>query len=117
MPCEASSRHEAVRLVQMRQLAEDLKPLIDLFARERLQPFRAKALHRERAHHAAVEHGVFQYAAADLALRGDVAHEAPGKAVASACGIAHLVERQGRGPKRMMPSAEFPIAKENGGAI
>src|ERR1019366_4955844 len=116
MPCEASSRHEAVRLVQVRQLAEDLKPLIDLLARERLQALRAEALHRERAHHAAIEHGVLQHAAAHFALRSDVAHEAPGKTVARPGGIAHLVQWQRRGPKRMMPSGEFSIAKENRGA-
>src|ERR1019366_7714517 len=98
----------------MRQFAEDLKPLIDLFARARLQALRAEALHRESAHHAAIEHGVFQHAAADFALRGDVAHEAPSKTVAGAGGIAHLVQRQRRSPKRMMPSGEFSIAKENG---
>src|ERR1035438_9671995 len=101
----------------MRQLPKHLKPFIDLLARKRLQPLRAEALYRERAHHAAIEHGVLEHAAADFALRGDVAHEAPGKTVAGAGGIADLVQRQGRSTERMMPSGEFPIAKENRGAI
>src|ERR1035437_240751 len=101
----------------MRQLAKYLKPQVDLFARERLQTFRAKLLHRKGTHDAAIEHGLFQHPAAYLALRGDVAHEAAGKAIPSAGRIADLVQRQRRSPERMMPSGEFPVAKENGRTV
>ena len=57
-----------------------------------------------------------QHATADFALRGDVAHEAAGKAVARAGGIAHLVERQRRSAEGMLTAA-IAIAEKNGRAV
>src|SRR5271166_3024565 len=116
---KSSSTHTQNELesVQMRQLAKDLEPLVDLVAGERLQPLSTKPLHRKRAHNAAVEHGVFQHAAVYFALRGNVSHEASGKAVAGASGIAHFVQGQSRRAKRMMSSGEFAIAEEDGRTV
>src|SRR5438309_303498 len=101
----------------MRQFAERVEAVVDLIASDRLQALRAEALDRERPHHAAVEHGVLQHTAVHFSLRGDVAHEAPGEAVARAGGVAYFVQRQRGSPKRMMPTRELAITKEDGGTV
>src|SRR4051794_25755765 len=81
-------------LLEVRELAEEREARLDLLARERAQALGAEAFHRERAHHAAVEHRPLQHLAIELALGRDVSHEAAGKAVAGAGRIADLIERQ-----------------------
>ena len=54
--------------VKVGQLAEQSEALVDLLARELLQPLGAKALHRKRAHHAAVKHGSSKSARSEFAL-------------------------------------------------
>src|ERR1039458_10675755 len=56
--------------VKVRQLAEENEAVVNLLARELLQPFGAKALARKRTHHAAVEHGAPIGSRSDLRLRG-----------------------------------------------
>src|SRR5581483_12199839 len=105
-------------LLKVRQLAENLKTCFDLVARDALQAPGAEVLDGKRSHHAAVEHGVLQRLACDLALRGDVAHESSGKGIPSARGIFHLVDRQSRSPERMTSEAtECSFAEEDGRSI
>src|SRR5215472_18446737 len=103
--------------VDVRQLAEDLVTFLDLLARQLLQPFGAKSLDGKRAHHAAIEHGAFEDVARELVLRGDVAHEAAGKAVAGTRGIDHGLDRQGGRAEGMPPDSECAFFKEDGGAV
>src|SRR5579875_975476 len=46
------------RCIKVRYLLKQLEACIDLFARHVLQALRAKPFYRERAHHAAIEHGL-----------------------------------------------------------
>ena len=82
--------------VKVRELAEDVEARIDFGARELLQALRAEALAGKGAHDAAVEHGVAPGGGRELGLRGEIAEEAAGKAVARAGGIDDLLEREGR---------------------
>src|SRR5271165_5464135 len=92
--------------VKMRKLAEESEALINLLSRERLHPFRTKALHRKGAHDAAIEHGMFEILQGDLGLGGEISEEAAGEGIACTRGIDHLVERQGRSPKGRRRAAE-----------
>ena len=83
--------------VKMRKLAKEGETLIDLLSRERLHLFRTEALHREGAHHAAIEHGMFETLQRDLWLGGKKPEESAGEGIASARGIHHFIQRQRRG--------------------
>ena len=82
--------------VKVRQLAEKDEAVVDLLAGELLQPLGAKALARKRAHHAAVKHGAPKGGRRELGLRGQIAEEPAGKAVARAGRVDHFFQRQRR---------------------
>ncbi len=82
--------------VKVRDLAEDIEARVDFGARELLQALRAEALAGIGAHDAAVKHGVAPGGGRELGLRGQIAEEASGKAVARAGGIDDFFEREGR---------------------
>src|ERR1035441_5448792 len=88
-------------LVKVRQLAEKVEASVDLRACEFLHPLSAEALAGKGAHHATVEHGAAVGGRSQLALRGQIAEEAAGKAVACAGGVDDLFERQGRSPENL----------------
>src|SRR5579863_5883555 len=88
------SAREMERSVKVRQLAEEDEALVDLLAGERLNALGAKALDREGAHYAAVEHGAAEGGGGEFALRGEIAEETAGKAVARAGGIDDFLQRQ-----------------------
>src|ERR1035441_5625128 len=90
--------------VKVSQLAENGEAVVDLFARELLQPLGAEALASEGTHHAAVEHGAAEGGWSEFARcggRGQVAEESSRKAVARAGEIDHFFQRQRRGAERV----------------
>src|SRR4051794_40719860 len=66
-------------LANVREFTEDLVTCVDLFTSERLQALRTKALDRERAHHATIEHRPLEDLTVEFFLRGNVTHKAAGK--------------------------------------
>src|SRR5580658_4164580 len=79
--CESEGASFSVS-IKMRQLAEEHKALVNFFARQCLQPFRAKPLHGKRPHHAAIEHRSLERARSDFFLRRQIAEESAGKRIA-----------------------------------
>src|ERR1035437_1214116 len=67
------------RGVKMRNLPEEFKPRVNLLTRHRLQALGAEALHRERPHHAAVEHRPAKDCRSQFRLRSQVTVESAGK--------------------------------------
>src|ERR1019366_9270875 len=88
--------------VKVGQLAEEGEAVIDFLARELLEALGAEALHRERAHDAAIEHGAMIDGGGEFGLRGEIAEEAAGKAVARASGVDYFFERKCGDVKRTM---------------
>src|ERR1039458_3425512 len=85
--------------VNVSQLAEEDEAVVDLLAGKRLQPLGAKAFARERAHHAAVKHGAAIGGRCEFGLRGQVAEESAGKAVARTGWIHHHFQWKPRRPE------------------
>ena len=85
--------------VKVRELAEDDEAFVNLLAGELLEALGSEALAGVGAHDAAVEHGAAEDGRSELGLRGEVAEEAAGKAVASAGGIDDFFEREGGCPE------------------
>ena len=83
-----------------------LKRVVDFGARELLQALGAEALAGKGAHHAAVKHGAAEGVRRELGLRGEIAEEAAGKAVARAGGIDDFFERQCRRPEGAAPRSQ-----------
>src|ERR1700733_11559001 len=79
--------------VKMRKLTEESEALIDLLSRERLHTLCPEALHRKRAHHAAIKHGVFKTLQRHLRLRGKISEEPAGKGIARPRGVHDLIQR------------------------
>src|SRR5713226_6882984 len=67
----------------------------DFGASQPAQAVQAEAFHGEAAHHRTIDHRPAQRRIAGAALAGQIAHEAAGKAVASARRVMHLVQREG----------------------
>src|ERR1700730_17758999 len=101
----------------MRQLAEDLKPLINLVAGQRLQSLRAEALDGKRSHHSAVKQRSLQHFAVQFLLRREVAHKSARKRISRSGRIFHFFDGQCRSAKRMMPNTKCAPAKENGRSV
>src|SRR5215469_15109733 len=106
-----------MRLLEVREFAEDLEALVDLFAGERLQTLRAEALDGERSHDSAIEEGTLQDLTIQLFLRGQVAHEAASEGVSSAGGIFHFVDRERGCAERMTSDAECTLSEEDGRTV
>src|ERR1700678_240237 len=100
-------------LIEMCQLAEDMKARVDFLARKVLQPFGSKTFHGKRSHHTTVEQSAFQHLAIDLTLRRDIAHESAGKGVTGSSRIFYFFDRERRGSKGMRSKAERSFAEEN----
>src|SRR3984885_5492983 len=79
--------------VKMRKLTEESEALIDLLSRERLHTLCTETLHRKRAHHAAIKHGVLESLQCHLRLRGKISEEPSGKGIARTRGVHDLIQR------------------------
>src|SRR5208283_2241093 len=99
---EASTASHSTRemgfSVKVSQLAEQNETVVDLLTGKGLHPLGAKALAGERTHHTAVKHGAAEGGRSKFALRGQVAEESAGKAVARAGRVNHLFQRHRRRP-------------------
>ena len=82
--------------VKVSQLAEFEEAVVNLLPGELGDSLGAKALNGKRAHHAAIEHGVFVSSRRQVGLRSEVAKEAAGKAVAGASRINDFFQRKRR---------------------
>ena len=102
---------------EVRQLAEDLKARVNFLARKILQALRAKALHRKRAHHSAIEQRALEHFPVDLSLRCDVSHESAGKGIARTSRILYLIDGKRGRAKRMRSDAEGAFTEENRCAV
>ena len=73
-------------MFKVRDLPEELKPLVDLLPRHILQPLRSKALHSKRTHHSAIEHRCTKHGGRKHRLRSNVTVEPTGKRIPAPVG-------------------------------
>src|SRR5882757_7847909 len=84
------------RMLKVRNLPEKVEAFVNLLPRHVLQTFGSEAFHRERTHHAAIEHRLAKDRRGQLRLRCKVAIEAAGKRIARTGRINDFGQRQRR---------------------
>src|SRR5271155_1000087 len=87
---------------EMGEVVELLRASLDLFFREAADAVEAEMLDGEATHDGAVDHGAAEGRVVDGSGSGERAHEAAGKAVAGAGGVADDAQRHGRGGKNRL---------------
>src|SRR3954465_15920236 len=97
----------------MGKFAEDLKPGVDLAARQGLQALGPKPLYGKRPHHAAIKQRPLNDFTIQLFLRGNVSHKTTSERITSACRILYFFDGQRGSTKWMSANPERAFAEEN----